>query len=123
MAKDHPDQATDVMTTNPSYVFFRELSEDGPVGGEGVPLTPLRSLAIDRSLLPYGLPLWVDIDSPAENVQKIQRMMIAQDTGGAITGPVRGDVFWGYGPQAEHMAGLMKSKGQYWLLLPKTVTP
>lgn len=115
----HPDQATEIMTTNPSYVFFRTLeNKDGPIGGEGISITPLRSLAIDRSLLPYGLPLWVDIEEP-----NLQRLMIAQDTGGAITGPVRGDVFWGYGLKAEEMAGAMKSDGRYWALLPKTVQP
>ncbi len=115
----HPDQADAVMNKNASYVFFQELSkEDGPVGGEGVSLTPERSLAIDRALLPYGLPLWVDIAPPKEGEAPIRRLMMAQDTGGAIRGAVRGDVFWGYGLRAEDMAGVMKSKGRYWVLLP-----
>ncbi len=119
----NPGQAQEVMTTNPSYVFFRILDKDGPVGGEGVPLTPLRSLAIDHSLMPYGMPLWVDIEVPDQNAPNITRLMVAQDTGGAIRGPVRGDVFWGYGSEAETMAGQMKSDGRYWALLPNTVTP
>ena len=107
------------MNTNASYVFFQELNEEGPKGGEGVTLTAGRSLAIDRSLLSYGLPVWTDIEAPVEGTNKINRMMVAQDTGGAIRGPVRGDVFWGYGERAEALAGPMKSKGQYWILLPK----
>ncbi len=121
--KDNPDQATEVMTTNPSYVFFRALDKQGPVGGEGIAITPLRSLAIDHSLMPYGLPLWVEIDPPAQGTRSLNRLMVAQDTGGAIRGPVRGDVFWGYGKQAEQMAGVMKSEGSYWALLPNSITP
>lgn len=118
---DHPGQADEIMNTNRSYVFFRELTEDGPEGGEGVTLTPLRSLAIDRSKMPYGTPVWLDIPEPSSGETPLRRLMVAQDTGGAIRGPVRGDVFWGYGPQAENMAGKMKAEGRYWLLLPKTI--
>ncbi len=114
----HPDQADEIMNTNASYVFFEELYGEGPKGGEGVALTAGRSLAVDRSLLSYGLPLWADIEAPIEGASHIQRLMVAQDTGGAIRGPVRGDVFWGYGERAETLAGPMKSKGQYWALLP-----
>lgn len=115
----HPDQAAEIMNTNPSYVFFREMDKDGPEGGEGVTLTPLRSLAVDRSKIPYGVPVWLDIGEPVPDAAPMRRLMMAQDTGGAIRGPVRGDVFWGYGPQAETMAGAMKAEGRYWLLLPK----
>ena len=115
----HPDQSADLMNTNASYVFFRKLKGKGPLGGEGVPLTPERSLAIDRTLIPYGTPLWLTARHPQKNQPEIRRLMIAQDTGGAIRGPVRGDFFWGYGAQAEMMAGSMKSKGQYWALLPR----
>lgn len=116
----HPDEADEIMNTNKSYVFFRELGIDGPEGGEGIALTPLHSLAVDRSLIPYGVPLWVDIDYPSYGKKGMKNLMVAQDTGGAIAGPVRGDVFWGYGDYAEQMAGPMKAKGRYWLLLPKT---
>lgn len=119
----HPQEAEALMNTNESYVFFQELTGDGPIGGEGLALTPMRSLAIDRSLLPYGLPLWVDIESPVQGYPDLQRLMIAQDTGGAIRGPVRGDVFWGYGESAENYAGVMKAKGRYWALLPRQVSP
>lgn len=115
----HPDQADEIMNTNPSYVFFKTIEKDGPDGGEGVTLTPYHSLAIDRTVMSYGTPLWVDIDYPAQGQSRIQNLMVAQDTGGAIVGPVRGDVFWGYGDHAEQMAGPMKAKGRYWLLLPK----
>lgn len=114
-----PKQAAEIMNTNKSYIFFRELPDDGPLGGEGLPLTPGRSLAVDRSKIPYGVPVWVDIAPPLENESAVRRLMVAQDTGGAIRGAVRGDVFWGHGPRAEHMAGHMKSEGRYWLLLPK----
>lgn len=119
----HPAQAHEIMTTNASYVFFRELPEDkdggGPEGGEGVTLTAERSLAIDRSLIPYGVPVWLK----TQGMQKIHRLMVTQDTGGAIRGPVRGDVFWGYGDRAASLAGTMKSKGQYWFLLPRKISP
>jgi len=118
--QDNPDKAAEVMNSNKSYVFFRALDGEGPIGGEGLPLTPGYSLAVDRSLLPYGAPLWVDINYPTALADRIQRVMIAQDTGGAIRGPVRGDVFWGYGARAEAYAGAMKSQGRYWIMLPKT---
>ncbi|MEM6781304.1 MAG: MltA domain-containing protein [Pseudomonadota bacterium] len=116
---ENPDQAEEVMNTNKSYVFFRELDGQGPIGGQGVALTPTRSLAIDHSLIPYGVPLWIDIEYPKPGYQNIRRLMVAQDTGGAIRGPVRGDFFWGYGDFAEKRAGVMKSQGRYWVLLPK----
>ncbi len=116
----NPARADEVMNSNKSYVFFREITGDGPIGAEGIALTAQRSLAIDRTLISYGLPLWVDIKHPINGEPDIRRLMIAQDTGGAIRGAVRGDVFWGHGSSAENNAGLMKSKGQYWALLPKT---
>ncbi|MGH1378517.1 MAG: murein transglycosylase A [Alphaproteobacteria bacterium] len=116
--EDNPDRADEIMNTNKSYVFFRNITGDGPIGAQGVALTGGRSLAVDRTLISYGVPLWVDLEKPTEEASPIQRLMVAQDTGGAITGPVRGDVFWGYGDIAEEMAGKMKSKGRYWALLP-----
>ncbi|MDB2682761.1 murein transglycosylase A [Alphaproteobacteria bacterium] len=118
--QNNPNQADEIMNSNESYVFFTEIKGAGPIGGEGIALTAQRSLAIDHSLLPYGVPLWVDIEPPQEGQPRLQRIMMAQDTGGAIRGPVRGDVFWGYGATAEKLAGAMKSKGKYWILLPKT---
>ncbi len=115
----HPAETKDILNTNPSYVFFREIVGDGPIGSEGVALTPGRSLAVDTKFLPLGAPFWLDV---AADDGKIQRLLIAQDTGGAIRGPVRGDVFWGHGPAAERRAGVMRARGSYFLLLPKTVT-
>ena len=100
-------------------MFFKTLEKDGPDGGEGVTLTPYHSLAVDHSLFPYGAPVWVDIDYAVNGQNRLRNLMVMQDTGGAIRGPVRGDVFWGYGEQAEQLAGPMKAKGHYWILLPK----
>lgn len=115
----NPDEAVEVMRANKSYVFFRKLETDGPVGGEGVVLTPERSLAIDSSIWPYGVPMFIDVEHPQGDAN-IQKLMVAQDTGGAIRGNIRGDFFWGYGDNAAANAGLMKSKGALWVLLPKT---
>lgn len=113
----NPVEGREIMRTNRSYVFFKVQDKDGAVGGEGLILTPGRSLAIDRSLIPYGLPVYLDAD--LGQAGKLRQLMVAQDTGGAIRGPVRGDVFWGFGPQAEIMAGPMKAPGRYWFLVPK----
>lgn len=116
----HPHEAPSVMNLNASYVFFRILDGDAPLGAQGVPLTSGRSLAVDRRFLPYGLPLYLDAEAP-EGDARLQRLMVAQDTGGAIRGVVRGDYFWGAGEVATHKAGLMKSRGRYYALLPRTV--
>jgi membrane-bound lytic murein transglycosylase A len=121
---DNPEDADDVMFMNPSFVFFRELKGEGPVGTQGVPLTPVRSLAVDRGLLPLGVPVWLDTLAPSvdgETEQPLRRLLVTQDTGGAIKGPVRGDVFWGHGAEAEAIAGRMKHEGRLWLLLPNEV--
>lgn len=112
----NPAEGREIMRTNKSYVFFK-FTEDGPKGGEGTTLTPDRSLAIDRSLIPYGVPVYLATETPVYN-----RLMIAQDTGGAIRGAVRGDIFFGHGAEAEQLAGPMNSKGRYWFLLPKHTT-
>lgn len=117
--EENSTRSDEVMNTNKSYVFFRKITGNGPVGAEGVSLTANRSLAVDRTLISYGVPFWVDLERPTDSAEPIRRLMIAQDTGGAITGPVRGDVFWGYGKIAEEMAGKMVSSGRYWALLPK----
>ena len=122
--RDHPDQAAAVMQTNARYIFFREVEGDGPIGSLGVALTPGRSLAIDASLLPLGAPMWVDTTYPPgtpEAGQPLRRLMVAQDTGGAIKGAVRGDIYWGSGEAALRYAGPMKQQGRYYLLLPRAV--
>jgi len=118
--KSHPREGAALMEENPSYVFFKEQEGDGPIGTQGVVLTPGRSLAVDRAFIPLGAPLWLDI---ADQGARLQRLMVAQDTGGAIRGPVRGDVFWGFGKEAEERAGSMRARGVYYLLLPRTVAP
>ena len=124
--KTHPDQAQAVMDTNPSYVFFKTMDQaagDGPKGAQGVVLTPGRSMAVDHTLWPYGMPIWVAASPVTAGGDAFRRLMVAQDTGGAIRGPVRGDIFWGRGPAAEAAAGVMKSTGALWLLLPKGIDP
>jgi membrane-bound lytic murein transglycosylase A len=122
---EHPEEAREVMRKNASYVFFQELKGEGPLGAEGVALTPGRSLAVDRKHLPLGVPVWLSAGMPGakegDRDQKIRRLLVAQDTGGAIQGPVRGDVFWGHGPEAAELAGRMKHRGRLWVLLPKGV--
>ena len=123
----NPEKASGVMESNPSYVFFRELSGDGPLGSQGVALTPGRSLAVDRSFVPLGVPVWVDSTVPSLSAQEeepsLQRLFVAQDTGGAIRGPLRGDVFWGHGAEAAEVAGRMRQRARMWLLLPRHLSP
>jgi len=118
---DNPDQAWELFAHNPSYVFFRVLDGPGPIGAQGAPLTPLRSLAVDHRFVPYGVPVWLDLPDQDEPSGRMQRLVVAQDTGGAIRGPVRGDLFWGYGAEAERRAGRMKARGRYFILLPKQI--
>lgn len=122
---DHPGEAEAVMNKNPSFVFFQKLDGEGPLGSEGVALTPGRSLAVDQTFLPMGLPVFVAATAPhldsTQADQPFERLLVAQDTGGAIQGPVRGDVFWGHGVEAAEIAGRMKNRGRLWVLLPKTV--
>lgn len=108
----HPERSQEIMNANPSVVFFRKQDRVGAVGAQNVVLTPLRSLAVDPSFVPLGVPLWLQTNEH-------RRIVIAQDTGGAIKGAVRGDLFWGIGPDAEAGAGPMQNRGTYFLLLPK----
>lgn len=114
-----------LMEQNASYVFFaRDDTLDpakGPIGGAGVPLTPGRSLAIDRTLWPYGLPIYIDVNplTPAGPRARIERLMVAQDTGSAILGPARADFFMGSGAEAGERAGLLRDPLRFIVLLPK----
>lgn len=119
----HPGQRQAIMNGNQSYVFFKELrgDADGPNGAAGLPLTAGRSLAVDKTLYSYNQPLW--LATTEADGRPLQRLMVAQDTGGAIKGAVRGDVFWGYGAEAARQAGSMQQPGALFLLLPKSVTP
>jgi membrane-bound lytic murein transglycosylase A len=130
--REHPAQAPEVMRTNPSVVFFRELPppppappgepQAGPPGSLGVPLTPMRSLAVDRTVVPLATLVWLDTTHPVDG-RALRRAMAAQDTGGAIAGSIRADFFWGFGPDAELAAGLMRSPGRMWMLWPRGETP
>lgn len=115
----NPAAGSALMNKNESYVFFRVVEGEGPIGAEGVALTPGRSLAVDRAFVPYGIPIWLDTTDPIDEAP-FRRILIAQDTGSAIKGVVRGDVFWGFGELAARRAGLMKQRGRYYLLLPKS---
>ena len=117
--ENNPVSAIDLMRKNKSFIFFKVSKDSGPVGAQGVVLTANRSLAVDRDYYPMGIPIWLDTTVPGSR-EKMQRLVITQDTGSAIKGPVRGDFFWGNGPQAEINAGIMKQKGEMYLLLPKT---
>ncbi len=125
----HPDQARDVMDQNESYIFFSEQPigepEAGANGAEGVSLTPGASLAVDPEFNPYGVPVWLEGTAPdpdpAQPDRMFDQLLIAQDTGGAIRGPLRGDVYWGFGPEAAAVAGRMKNPARVTVLLPKAV--
>jgi membrane-bound lytic murein transglycosylase A len=122
--KAHPKEGQSAMNANPSFVFFDKLSKSYTPGTQGIPLTPGYSMVVDRKWVPLGVPLWLNTKRPDEkNVSQtveLRRLMIAQDTGGAIRGKVRGDIYWGHGKEAGKIAGGMKYPGTYWLLLPKT---
>lgn len=115
----NPGQQAALFAVNPRFVFFRKLEGDGPIGAEGVALTAGRSLAVDRRYIPLRLPVWLETTWPGTTEQPLNRLMVAQDTGGAIKGPVRGDFFWGTGDAALAEAGKMRSRGSYVLLLPR----
>lgn len=122
---DNPGRVDELMNSNASYVFFRMLEEgDGPFGSANVALTAGRSLAVDMNHLALHVPVWLSgtYPDPADRAGEplpLNRLMVAQDTGGAIRGEIRGDVFWGFGAEAEEIAGRMANVGRYWLLLPK----
>ncbi|MEE8352646.1 MAG: MltA domain-containing protein [Rhodospirillales bacterium] len=115
----YPVAGQELMERNRSYIFFRLQDGDGPIGAQGVALTAGRSLAIDRKYIPFGVPIWLNTTEPGDSRKPFRRLLIAQDTGSAIKGPVRGDVFFGFGKAAGDNAGRMKEKGTYFLFLPK----
>ena len=119
--RSNPTRLNEVLAKNPSYIFFelRDTQADGPVGSLNVTLTPRRSIAVDRNVIPLGAPVWLQTTLPDEQQSPLNQLMLAQDTGGAIKGHVRADVFWGRGDEAEKMAGLMKQQGELFVLLPK----
>jgi membrane-bound lytic murein transglycosylase A len=125
----HPGQAQQLMNENPSFVFFTEQPIGDPslgaVGAQGVPLIPEASLAVDLTVHALGVPAWIETTAPDPDLTKpdhiFNRLLVMQDTGGAIRGPVRGDVYWGYSPDAGAIAGRMRGEGRMTVLLPKSV--
>lgn len=117
----HPGESQALLNHNPRYIFFRlEPGPSGnPEGALNVPLTPGRSLAVDRDKIPLGVPVWLSTSMPGTPGVPLNRLMMAQDTGSAIRGWHRADVFWGLGEDAERKAGLMKEKGRLYVLLPR----
>jgi len=118
----HPTRMQELFNVNPSYVFFKEEKlpdpKVGPKGSLGVPLTPQRSVAIDATQLPQGAPVFLSTTQPNSDIP-LQRLVMAQDTGGAIRGAIRVDYFFGFGTEAAENAGRMKQRGNIWVLLPK----
>lgn len=122
--KTHPELVEAVLNQNESFVFFERLTREAAIGSQNVALTPGYSLAVDRDWVPLGSPVWLSASRPDQKTKSqvpFNRLMIAQDTGGAIRGSVRGDVYWGSGERATYIAGKMKNRGYSWLLLPKHV--
>lgn len=128
-ARANPSRVPEMIAANPRYVFFREepLPDPsvGPLGAQGVPLTPGRSIAVDRQAVPYGTPVWLDTTEPQvwsanpPPARPLQRLVMAQDTGSAIVGAVRADYFWGWGDGADDVAGRMKQPLRMWVLWPR----
>lgn len=120
--KRNPQQARDVMRKNERYIFFKDTRVQATTGAEGVPLTAQRSLAVDTAFTPFGTPIWIETVRPVAGkpgaTEVYRRLMIAQDSGAAITGPARGDVFFGGGAQAADWAGRMASPGRAIVLVP-----
>src|SRR5262245_10506143 len=125
----HPEEAQQIMNANASYVFFSEQALGDPLlgaaGAQGVPLTPESSLAVDLSFHALGVPVWLEMMTPNPDAampdRVFERLLVMQDTGGAIRGPVRGDVYWGYSAEAASIAGRMRSEGRMTVFLPKAV--
>ncbi len=120
----NPVRLNELLYQNSSFVFFRELPAGvpGPLGSLGVPLTAGRSLAIDPRAVPQGAPVFLATTWPNTD-KRLQRLMVAQDTGGAIKGSVRADFFWGFGPEAGNQAGKMRQSGKMWVLMPAGYVP
>ena len=115
----NPDQAQAMMNENPNVIFFQVLDSGAPLGADGNPLTAGRSLAVDRDHISLGVPLWLDVAASDAGQPRLRRMVVAQDVGSAIVGPVRGDLYWGEGDAAGESAGRMRSTGRFWALVPR----
>jgi membrane-bound lytic murein transglycosylase A len=125
---EHPEEGRELMRMNRSYIFFREVSElgqdDEPMGAQGVSLVPERSIAVDRGLHVYGTPFWIAATLPIEHESAetpFRRLMVAQDTGGAIVGPARADIYFGAGIEAGAVAGRLRHAGTFYMLVPNAL--
>ena len=125
--ESNPDEGKELRRKNRSFVFFHETSlgaQDECVGAQGVTLTPGRSLAVDKHVHVYGTPIWVDAALPIDSEKpetKFQRLLFAQDTGSAIVGPARADIYFGHGEEVSHVAGRIKQFGKFVMLVPQSV--
>jgi membrane-bound lytic murein transglycosylase A len=125
----NPDGAKELRRANRAYVFFREVNlsdKDEAVGAQGVPLTPGRSIAVDKALHVYGTPFFIEGQLPIESEQSktpFRRLMVAQDTGSAITGPARADIYYGAGPDAGRVSGRFRHNMRFVILVPKSLDP
>ena len=121
--EENPQRTVEILSINPSYIFFKELThlsdDEGPLGSFGVPLVAEHALAVDDEMLPLGIPLWLEFPHPL-NDEPMGRMMMTLDTGAAIKGALRGDVFWGTGEEALAVAGRTKTTASFFVLLPHT---
>ncbi|MDD3668700.1 MAG: MltA domain-containing protein [Alphaproteobacteria bacterium] len=115
--RQNPDRVRELLAKNPRYIYFRKIAGQTPVGASGAVLTPLRSVAVDDAYIPMHTPMFLDTRDP--DGYPLKRLVVAQDVGSAIKGPIRADFFWGHGDMSFHKAGRMKSAGSYYLLLPK----
>jgi membrane-bound lytic murein transglycosylase A len=123
----NPDEGKELRRKNRSFVFFQETplgTQDECIGAQGVPLTPGRSLAVDKRIHIYGTPVWIDAELPIESEKpetKFRHLLFAQDTGSAIVGPARADIYFGHGEEISHIAGRIKQNGQFVMLAPRSV--
>jgi membrane-bound lytic murein transglycosylase A len=125
--ESNPDEGKELRRKNRSYVFFQETqlsANDECIGAQGIPLTPGRSVAVDKSMHVYGTPIWIEAELPIDNEKpetRFHRLMFAQDTGSAIVGPARADIYFGHGEEISHVAGRIKQRGQFVMLVPQSV--
>jgi len=123
----NPEEGKALRQKNRSFVFFQETAlsaHDECIGGQGVPLTPGRSLAVDKKIHIYGTPIWIDAEFPIDSEKpetKFRHLLVAQDTGSAIVGPARADIYFGHGEEVGHIAGRIKQNGQFVMLVPQSV--
>jgi membrane-bound lytic murein transglycosylase A len=127
--RDNPDGAKELRRQNRAFVFFRIVGlgdDEGPLGAQGLPLTAGRSIAVDKALHVYGTPFFIEAGLPIDSVRAstpFRRLMIAQDTGSAIVGPARADLYWGSGKQAGQVAGRVRHPGRFTMLIPREIDP